>query len=126
MIIILMLSMLCFLSYMFCVYYGIKEKNNSKIIIGYILLGSSIILATLIGVVNIFRQPVKKNQFKEEVRKYLAEYFKKLNKTFENRGLHWGFTENHYWIELWINKDQADEYRVNTKYDPQKDSSLDI
>jgi hypothetical protein len=61
MFISLTISMLCFLSYVFLVYYGITRNLDKHIIIGYILLGVSVVMAATVGVLNIIRKPAKKN-----------------------------------------------------------------
>ena len=46
------------------------------------------------------------------------DYYRKLNKTFENRGLHWSFTDNHFWLEVWIDREIAEGYRKAMNYNP--------
>ena len=41
----------------------------------------------------------------------------------ENRGIHWSVCENHFWIEIVINKARADDYRKSINYAPAQDNS---
>jgi hypothetical protein len=52
------------------------------------------------------------------VRKALLKYFVQLNKEFGNKGLEWDVRDNHYWIEIKINKSKAEAYRRSNRYDP--------
>jgi hypothetical protein len=45
------------------------------------------------------------------VRKTLLALFERLNKKYGNRGLEWDVRDNHYWIEIKIDKKKADGYR---------------
>jgi hypothetical protein len=52
------------------------------------------------------------------VKRTLAAFFDKLNKKYGNRGLEFDVMDNHYWIEIRINKQQAEAWRKSNFYDP--------
>lgn len=56
------------------------------------------------------------------VRKTLLAYFDRLNKKFRERGIEFYVQDNHYWIEIRINKSKADTWRSTLieagKWDP--------
>lgn len=52
------------------------------------------------------------------VRKTLLALFERLNKKYGNRGLEWDVRDNHYWIEIKIDKKKAEAYRRSINYNP--------
>ena len=52
------------------------------------------------------------------VRKTLLALFERLNKKYGNRGLEWDVRDNHYWIEIKIDKKKSEAYRRQVNYDP--------
>ena len=52
------------------------------------------------------------------VRKALLKYFVGINKEYISRGLEWDVRDNHYWIEIKINRNKAETYRRQSNYDP--------
>jgi hypothetical protein len=92
--------MICFI---FLLYYGIRDEDESMRISGFFLLGVSVFITTVIGVVNFFARPDKYTPFKEMVRKALLKYFVQVNKEYASHGLEWDVRDNHFWIEIKIN-----------------------
>lgn len=45
------------------------------------------------------------------VRKTLLALFERLNKKYGSRGLEWDVRDNHYWIEIKIDRKKAEAYR---------------
>ena len=45
-------------------------------------------------------------------------YFDSINKKYEGRGVEWFVRENHYWLEIRINKEKAEVFRRSNNYDP--------
>ena len=87
------------------------------------MLGISVFISTLVGLMNFFQRPDKYTPFKDMVRKALSTYFDRLNRKFEPRGMEWYVQDNHYWLELRINSDKANQYRKNTNYDPRNEEA---
>lgn len=52
------------------------------------------------------------------VRKTLLALFERLNKKYGNRGLEWDVRDNHYWIEIKIDKKKAEGYRRQINFNP--------
>lgn len=111
--------MLCFI---FLLYYGIRDDNQNERIAGFFMLGISVFITTVIGFVNFFSRPDKYTPFKEMVRKALLKYFVSVNKEYATRGLEWDVRDNHYWIEIKINKGKAEAWRRYIHYDPNVNS----
>lgn len=102
------LLLLCFI---FLLYYGIRDDDNNTRIAGFFCLGISVFITSTIGAVNFFSRPDKYTPFKEMVRKALLKYFIQVNKEYMNRGLEWDVRDNHYWIEIKINRNKAETFR---------------
>ena len=116
-IITLVLSSLLLISYFFLVYYGIRDKNLKLRIAGYFALGISVLVTSIIGILNCCQKPDKYTPFKDMVRKTLMSYFERLNRKWEARGIEWYVGDNHYWLEVRINKTKADAYRRLINFD---------
>jgi hypothetical protein len=99
-------------------YYGIRDDDERARIAGFFLLGISVFITIVIGVVNFFQKPGKYTPFKEMVRKTLTAFFERLNKKYGNRGIEFDVRDNHYWIEIKINKKKSEAWRRQINYDP--------
>lgn len=51
------------------------------------------------------------------VRKTLLAFFERLNKKYGNRGVEFDVRDNHYWIEIKINKKKSEGWRKQVNYD---------
>lgn len=89
------------------------------------MLGVSGFIVSILGVVNFFSSPDKYTPFKEMVRKALLKYFARVNKQYAARGLTWDVRDNHFWLEIKINRSKADAYRRQSGYDPQAPDSFE-
>ena len=56
------------------------------------------------------------------VRKALLKYFTSINKEYISKGLEWDVRDNHFWIEIKINRSKAEAYRRLTKWDINRNS----
>ena len=114
----LALSSCMMISFIFLLYYGIRDDNTKSKIAGFFMLGISVGITTIIGLINFFSRPDKYSSFKEMVKKALTKYFLKVNQEYENRGLFWDIYDNHYWIEVRIDKHKSEAYRKQIHYNP--------
>lgn len=85
-------------AYTFLMYYGIRDGNDNEKIVAFVILLFSVVVASGVGGINFFWKPDKAMSFKEMIKKVLDLFFEKLNKKYENRGLEWSVTENHFWL----------------------------
>ena len=61
------------------------------------------------------------------VRKTLLAFFERLNKKYGARGIEFDVRDNHYWIEIKINKKKGEAWRRQVNYDPNSyDTDEDI
>lgn len=61
------------------------------------------------------------------VRKTLLAFFERLNKKYGNHGIEFDVRDNHYWIEIKINKKKSEAWRRQVNYDPNSyDTDEDI
>mmetsp|Transcript_16962 Transcript_16962/g.12132 ORF Transcript_16962/g.12132 Transcript_16962/m.12132 type:complete len:151 (+) Transcript_16962:164-616(+) len=90
-------------AYFFMIFYGIRDDNQKLRIVAYLLLSVSVIVTSIIGVMNVWARPDKYKPFKEMVKKTLASFFDRINGKMGVRGLEFSVPENHYWIEIKIN-----------------------
>jgi hypothetical protein len=111
------LSTVLLLCFFFLMYYGIRDDNEKARIAGFFLLAISVFITIVIGVVNFFQKPGKYTPYKEMVRKTLLAFFERLNKKYGGRGLEFDVRDNHYWIEIKINKKKGDAHRRQHNYD---------
>lgn len=103
--------------FVFLMYYGIRNDNENQRITAFFCLGVSVFITTVIVIVNFFSRPDKYTPFKEMVRKALLKYFAQINKDHNTRGLDWDVRDNHYWLEIKINRSKAEAYRRLKKWD---------
>ena len=82
------------------------------------MLAISVFITTIIGIVNFFQKPGKYTPYKEMVRKTLLALFERLNKKYGNRGLEWDVRDNHYWIEIKVDKKKSEAYRRQINFNP--------
>jgi len=107
----LFFSSVLLLVFFFLMYYGIRDDNEKTRIAGFFMLAISVFITTIIGIVNFFQKPGKYTPYKEMVRKTLLALFERLNKKYGNRGLEWDVRDNHYWIEIKVDKKKSEAYR---------------
>lgn len=105
--------LICFF---FLMYYGIRDDNNGSRVAGFVLLAISVAITLVIGTINFFQKPGQYTPYKEMVRKTLLTFFDRLNKKYVTRGLEFDVRDNHYWIEIRINKKKADTWRNQINY----------
>lgn len=105
------LSTVLLVCFFFLMYYGIRDGDEQLRIAGFFLLGISVFITIVIGVVNFFQRPGKYTPYKEMVRKTLNAFFERLNKKYGNRGLEFDVRDNHYWIEIKIKKKRSEQWR---------------
>jgi hypothetical protein len=117
-IVALAISTMMLFCFIFLLYYGIRDDNENERIAGFFMLGVSVFITSVIGLINFFSRPDKYTPFKEMVRKALLKYFVNINKEYGARGLEWDVRDNHYWIEVKINRSKADTYRKRIEWDP--------
>ena len=110
-------STILLLCFIFLLYYGIRDEDSNTCIAGFFTLGVSVFITMVIGVVNFFSRPDKYTPFKEMVRKALLKYFVQCNKEYVSRGLEFDVRDNHYWIEIKINRNKAETFRRQIHYD---------
>lgn len=104
--------------FFFLMYYGIRDDNENARIAGFFILAISVFITLVIGIVNFFQKPEKYTSYKDMVRKTLNAFFERLNKKYGNRGLEFEVKENHYWIQVNINKKKAETWRKQINYNP--------
>jgi hypothetical protein len=51
-VIVLAFTSLLLIAYFFCLFYGIRDKNKDLRIAGYFCLGISVLLTSLVGIIN--------------------------------------------------------------------------
>lgn len=51
------------------------------------------------------------------VRKTLLAFYERLNKKYGNRGIEFDVRDNHYWIEIKINKKKSEAWKRQLNYD---------
>jgi hypothetical protein len=124
-IITLAITTLLLLSYFFLMYYGIRDGNLKLRIAGFFALAISVFVTSIIGIVNCCARPDKYTPFKDMVRKTLMSFYERINRKMENRGIEWYVQDNHFWIEIRINKTKADTYKKINNYNPANDMSDD-
>jgi len=107
----LMISTVMLFTFFFLLYYGIRDDNANLRIAGFFILGISVLITLVIGIVNFFQKPEKYTSYKDMVRKTLNVFFERLNKKYMNRGLEFEVKENHYWLQININKKKAEAWR---------------
>ena len=122
MVFALLFSSVLLLTFIFLLYYGIRDDNQNERIAGWFMLGISVFITSVIGLVNFFSRPDKYTSFKDMVRKALIKYFAQVNKEYLAKGIEWDVRDNHYWLEIKINKVKADAYRKQIGYDPNNQS----
>lgn len=105
------LSTVLLICFFFLMYYGIRDDDEKARIAGFFLLAISVFITIVIGVVNFFQKPGKYTPYKEMVRKTLLAFFERLNKKYGNRGIEFDVRDNHYWIEIKINKKKSEAWR---------------
>mmetsp|Transcript_27639 Transcript_27639/g.26661 ORF Transcript_27639/g.26661 Transcript_27639/m.26661 type:complete len:234 (+) Transcript_27639:44-745(+) len=120
-IIALFIATVLLLCYFFMVYYGVRDENQPLRIVGYICLGLSVGLTSVIGIINAWARPDKYKPFKDMVRKTLVTFFDRINGKMGVRGLEWYVPDNHFWIEVKISLKKAKEYKDSIGYDPRQD-----
>ena len=113
------------LAYFFLMYFGIKQKKEGFRTLAIFLLAISVFIVIVLTVIYLFQRPDKYPPYDAMVRKTLNAYFDRLNKKHEKQGLEWFVHEDHYWIEIRINKTTADTYRQMTNYKFEDDKSED-
>jgi hypothetical protein len=104
--------------FFFLMYYGIRDDNENARIAGFFMLAISVFITLVIGIVNFFQKPEKYTSYKDMVRKTLNAFFERLNKKYNSRGLEFEVKENHYWIQVNINKKKAEAWRKQINYNP--------
>jgi hypothetical protein len=70
-------------------YYGVRDKNLNLRIAGYFALGISVIVTSIIGLVNCCSRPDKYLPYAGMVRKAVSAAFERKNKVWEARGMIW-------------------------------------
>jgi hypothetical protein len=71
------------MAYFLLLFYGIKDKNLNLKIIGCFTLGISVIIASIIGIINFCARPDKYLPFGGMVRKAVSATFERKNRIWE-------------------------------------------
>ena len=114
----LLLSTILLFIFFFLLYYGIRDNNANLRIAGFFILGISVLITLVIGIINFFQKPGKYTSYKDMVRKTLTAFFERLNKKYANRGLEFDVVENHFYLKIKIQKKKADAFRRQNNYNP--------
>lgn len=78
------------------------DETGTFFIVTYSILTISVTLVAGVMILNYRLKDAKTVPYTKIVKKYLDEYFEKVNQIYAKRGLQWKVAPGHYWIELCI------------------------
>ena len=117
-VLFLFLAAIFMLTFIFLLYYGIRDESTDEKIAGFFMLGFSVAITCVIAIVNFLSKPENYTPFPEMVLKALSKYFTNVNKKYEERGLKWEVEKDHYFLKCRINKQKKAEWRRRIKANP--------
>lgn len=100
----LLLAAVIALVFLIMAYY-LPEKNLAYQIVTFILLAVSLLIVSLVSLINFCQKTDRILTFDEMVMSKVGSYFDHLNKhEYKDRNLEWFLVPGHYWLELRIHK----------------------
>ena len=111
--------------YFVLLFSGVRSNDNDIKLSSFFTLAIVAFIALVNLVFNFMQKPDKYTPFKDMVRKTLIGFFERLNKKYEETGLSFEVTDNHFYIEIKIRDELARKYRQQQGWELSADAEWD-